>query len=64
MNEYKVHDHKWLSNMYKIRHKWSAAYSKDVFSIDIMSPQRSESINSAQGETVGKTNGLNNFIDI
>lgn len=43
INEYKLHDHKWLSNMYKIRHKWSTAFSKGIFSAGITSSQRSES---------------------
>ncbi|KAJ1388780.1 FAR1-related protein [Sesbania bispinosa] len=62
MNEYKLHDHVWLSNMYKIRHKWSTAFSKDVFSADIKSSKRSESTNSALGEIVGKTTSLAQFL--
>ncbi|KAJ1376200.1 Zinc finger, PMZ-type [Sesbania bispinosa] len=58
MNEYKLHDHVWLSNMYKIRHKWSTAFSKDVFSADIKSSQRSESTNSALGEIVGGSTSI------
>ena len=46
INEYKLQNHKWLKSMYKIRHKWSTTYSKDVFSADIKSSQRSESTNS------------------
>nr|XP_012573919.1 uncharacterized protein LOC105852525 [Cicer arietinum] len=38
-----------------MRHKWSTAYSKNVFSVGIMSPQRSESTNNVLGEIVGKT---------
>jgi len=61
MNEYKLHDHVWLNNMYKIRHKWSTAFSKDVFSADIKSSQRSESTNHVLVEISGKTTTLTQF---
>ncbi|KAK2452081.1 protein FAR1-RELATED SEQUENCE [Trifolium repens] len=62
INEYKLQNHSWLSGMYKIRHKWSTAYSKDVFSADIKSSQRSESTNSVLGEISGKTTSLSQFL--
>lgn len=62
INEYKLHDHVWLKNMYKIRHKWSTAYRKDVFSTDIKSSQRSKNTNSALGEFVGKSTSLTQFL--
>jgi hypothetical protein len=62
INEYKLQNHSWLSGMYKIRHKWSTAYSKDVFSADIKSSKRSESTNSVLGEISGKTTNLSQFL--
>ncbi|XP_057421165.1 protein FAR1-RELATED SEQUENCE 5-like isoform X2 [Lotus japonicus] len=62
VNEYQLHDHQWLSSMFKIRHKWSTAYSKGVFSADIESSQRSESKNSLLGEIAGKTTTLTQFV--
>ncbi|CAI8608381.1 unnamed protein product [Vicia faba] len=62
MNVYKLQDHQWLSNMYEIRHKWSIAYSKCVFSAGIKSCQRIESTNSVLGEIVGKTTTLAQFL--
>jgi hypothetical protein len=62
INDYKLHDHKWLNDMYKIRHKWSTAYSKSVFSAGIKSSQRSESTNSVLGDIAGKTTSLTQFV--
>lgn len=62
MNEYKLHDHQWLSNMYKIRHKWSVAYCKDAFSAGIESSQRSESTNNVLGKIAGKATSLPHFL--
>jgi transposase-like protein len=62
INDYKLHDHKWLNDMYKIRHKWSTAYSKFVFSAGIKSSQRSESTNSVLGDIAGKTTSLTQFV--
>ncbi|PKA51338.1 Protein FAR1-like sequence 5 [Apostasia shenzhenica] len=41
-----LHEHVWLCNLYKIRHKWSTAMNKDVFDMGILSTQRSESSNN------------------
>jgi len=62
INEYKLQDHKWLKSMYKIRHKWSTAYSKSVFSADIKSSQRSENTNSLLGEIASTTTHLPQFL--
>ncbi|PNX78819.1 protein FAR1-related sequence 5-like [Trifolium pratense] len=62
LKEFDLHDHPWLSNMYKIRHKWSTAYSNNVFSAGIKSSQRSESTNSVLGNIAGKTTSLTDFL--
>ncbi|KAK2408219.1 protein FAR1-RELATED SEQUENCE [Trifolium repens] len=62
MNVYKLQDHQWLSNMYEIRHKWSTAYSKNLFSAGIKSCQRIESTNNVLDEIVGKTTTLTQFL--
>ncbi|XP_020592540.1 protein FAR1-RELATED SEQUENCE 5-like [Phalaenopsis equestris] len=36
----------WLDEMYRIRHKWSTAFNKDIFGMGILSTQRSESTNN------------------
>ncbi|CAL0316337.1 unnamed protein product [Lupinus luteus] len=59
----KHNGHKWLEDMYKIRHKWSTAYSKKIFSAGIKSSQRSESTNSVLSEIAGKTTSLTQFFN-
>ncbi|KAF1885991.1 hypothetical protein Lal_00032301 [Lupinus albus] len=46
----KHNDHKWLEDMYEICHKWSTAYSKEVFAAGIKSSQQSGSTNSVLSE--------------
>ena len=62
MNVFKLQDHKWLKSMYKIRQKWSTAFTNDVFSAGIKSSQRSESTNSVLGDIAGKTTSLTHFL--
>ncbi|GAU43932.1 hypothetical protein TSUD_135800 [Trifolium subterraneum] len=62
INVYKLQDHQWLSSMYEIRHKWSTAYSKNVFSAGIKSCQKIESTNNVLDEIAGKTTTLTQFL--
>jgi hypothetical protein len=62
LEEFNLHDHRWLNNMYEIRHKWSTAYSNNVFSAGIKSSQRSESTNCVLGDIAGKTTSLTDFL--
>jgi len=62
INEYKIKNHSWLKSMYKIRYKWGTAYSKDVFSADMKSSQRSESTNSVLSAIAGKATSLSHFL--
>ncbi|XP_020686080.1 protein FAR1-RELATED SEQUENCE 5-like [Dendrobium catenatum] len=41
-----LQDHVWLQDLYRISNKWSIAFNKDCFSMDIISTQRSESTNN------------------
>ncbi|PKU73402.1 Protein FAR1-RELATED SEQUENCE 5 [Dendrobium catenatum] len=41
-----LQDHVWLQDLYRIRNKWSTAFNKHYFSINILSTQRSESTNN------------------
>ncbi|XP_020592523.1 protein FAR1-RELATED SEQUENCE 1-like [Phalaenopsis equestris] len=41
-----LQDNIWLDDMYKIRHKWSTTFNKDVFGMGILSTQRSKSTNN------------------
>lgn len=62
MNVYTLQDHQWLISMYEIRHKWSTAYSKNVFSAGIKSCQRIESTNNVLDEIREKTTNLTQFL--
>ncbi|XP_012853618.1 PREDICTED: protein FAR1-RELATED SEQUENCE 5-like [Erythranthe guttata] len=42
-----LYDHSWLNNMYKLRNKWSTAFSKHRFSGGLKATSRSESTNSS-----------------
>ena len=44
--EYDLLDNKWLADLFKIQKKWALVYGRQVFCADMMSTQRSESINS------------------
>ncbi|PKU77322.1 Protein FAR1-RELATED SEQUENCE 5 [Dendrobium catenatum] len=46
MDAWNLQDHVWLQDLYRIRNKWSTAFNKDCFSMDILSTQRSESTNN------------------
>ncbi|XP_060178181.1 protein FAR1-RELATED SEQUENCE 9-like [Lycium barbarum] len=42
---YNIEEHKWLKNLYNIRHMWSTAFNNDVFSAGLKASSRSESTN-------------------
>ncbi|KAL9165651.1 hypothetical protein ABFS82_06G184300 [Erythranthe guttata] len=43
---FNLYDHSWLNNMYKLRSKWSTAFSKHRFSAGLKATSRSEGTNS------------------
>ena len=55
-------NYKWLTKLYDIRHKWCMALSKDVFSGDIKSFQKSESTNNVLNGIANKTTSLTEFV--
>ena len=48
--------------MYKIRHKWSTAFTKDSFTVEFKTSSRSESINHVLNGIAGKTTSLTKFV--
>ncbi|XP_060211749.1 protein FAR1-RELATED SEQUENCE 5-like [Lycium barbarum] len=42
---YNIEEHKWLKNLYNIRHMWSTTFNNDVFSAGLKASSRSESTN-------------------
>ena len=45
MHKFNLEDHHWLNMIYKIRHKWSTAFTKDSFTVEFKASSRSESTN-------------------
>ncbi|XP_021845826.2 protein FAR1-RELATED SEQUENCE 5-like [Spinacia oleracea] len=64
VTKYKLKEHKWFIRIYKLRHKWATAPSKDFFSAGILSSQRSESTNNAVGFRATKKTSLTEFYHI
>ena len=48
--------------MYKIRHKWSTAFTKDSFTVEFKASLRSESANHVLNNIVDTTISLTNFV--
>ncbi|KAG8376005.1 hypothetical protein BUALT_Bualt09G0018000 [Buddleja alternifolia] len=62
MNKFKLHHHTWLNQMYKIRKKWSTAFSRDKFNCGLKSTSRSESANNALKEMCTRSTSLYDFV--
>lgn len=46
LKEFKLQDHKWLNNLYKMRAKWCTALNKDAYDGGIEWDQRTETMNN------------------
>lgn len=62
MDKFDIGEHNWLSNMYKIRHKWATAFSNGRFSAGLLATSRSESTNSALKKAGSTTITLYDFV--
>ncbi|KAK4596452.1 hypothetical protein RGQ29_014476 [Quercus rubra] len=62
MHKFNLEDHHWLNMMYKIRHKWSTAFTKDSFTAEFKASSRSESTNHVLNNIADTTISLTNFI--
>ncbi|KAG8378659.1 hypothetical protein BUALT_Bualt07G0008300 [Buddleja alternifolia] len=62
IHKYNAQDHSWLSNLYKIREKWSPAFNSDFFHGGVRSTSRSESTNHALNDISTKTISLFEFV--
>ncbi|XP_021835934.2 protein FAR1-RELATED SEQUENCE 5-like [Spinacia oleracea] len=58
ITKYNLKEYKWFIRIYKLRHKWETALSKDFFSAGILSSQRSEGTNNAVGFRATKKTSL------
>uniref|UniRef100_A0A2N9GXD7 MULE transposase domain-containing protein n=1 Tax=Fagus sylvatica TaxID=28930 RepID=A0A2N9GXD7_FAGSY len=62
MQKFNLGNHRWLNMMYKIRHKWSTAFTKDSFTAEFKASSRSESTNHVLNGIAGKTTSLTKFV--
>ncbi|XP_030940024.1 protein FAR1-RELATED SEQUENCE 5-like [Quercus lobata] len=62
MHKFNLEDHHWLNMMYKIRHKWSIAFTKDSFTVEFKPSSRSESTNHVLNNIADTTISLTNFV--
>ncbi|XP_012855477.1 PREDICTED: protein FAR1-RELATED SEQUENCE 5-like [Erythranthe guttata] len=47
IDAFNLYEHSWLNNMYKLRSKWSTAFSKHRFTAGLKATSRSEATNSS-----------------
>ena len=62
MHKFNLEDHHQLNMMYKIRHKWSTAFTKDSFTAEFKASLRSKSTNHVLNNIVDTTISLTNFV--
>ncbi|XP_048133419.1 protein FAR-RED IMPAIRED RESPONSE 1-like [Rhodamnia argentea] len=60
--EYDTGNNSWLRRLYELRHKWSSAFGRDIFTCGIRSSQRSESTNNVFQRMSTKTLTLVEFV--
>ena len=46
LNKHKLTENKWLKNLFEVKEKWAMVYGRHTFTADMVSTQRSESMNS------------------
>ncbi|KAF8034768.1 hypothetical protein BT93_C0933 [Corymbia citriodora subsp. variegata] len=56
--EWGTENNSWLRRLYDLRHKWSLAFGRDIFTCGIVSSQRSESTNNVFQNVARKTSTL------
>jgi len=60
--KWNTEDNSWLRRLYGLRHKWSLAFGRDIFTCGIRSSQRSESTNNVFQKLASKTSTLIQFV--
>ncbi|XP_074346426.1 protein FAR1-RELATED SEQUENCE 5-like [Apium graveolens] len=61
--KYKLEDNTWLQGLYKLKHKWIDAYTRNIFSAGQKTTSRSEGMNAFFDAYVGSCTGLKEFIE-
>ena len=62
MEEFNLHSNSWLNHMYNIRQMWIPAYTKGIFSANMRTTGRSESINAFFDGFVTHRSSLMDFV--
>ncbi|XP_074373813.1 protein FAR-RED IMPAIRED RESPONSE 1-like [Apium graveolens] len=63
MLKYKLKDNTWLQDLYKLKHKWIDAYTRNIFSAGQKTTSRSERMNAFFDAYVGSCTGLKEFVE-
>ncbi|XP_048337400.1 protein FAR1-RELATED SEQUENCE 5-like [Ziziphus jujuba] len=62
IQKFNLKDHNWLNMLYRVRAKWSTAFTKDLFTGEIKSSQRNESTNNVLNGIANKIISLTKFV--
>ncbi|XP_073129111.1 protein FAR1-RELATED SEQUENCE 5-like [Henckelia pumila] len=62
IDDFGLEEHSWLSGMYKLRHKWSTAFSIGKFSAGLKATSRSEGTNAILKDGGKRTSTLSEFV--
>ncbi|XP_055961887.1 protein FAR1-RELATED SEQUENCE 5-like [Mercurialis annua] len=63
LNKYMLTDNKWCSGIFEVRKKWAMVYGRHMFTADMKSTQRSESMNNVLKKYLDAKNNFIHFFD-
>ncbi|XP_055959807.1 protein FAR1-RELATED SEQUENCE 5-like [Mercurialis annua] len=63
LNKYMLTDNKWCSGIFEVRKKWAMVYGRHMFTADMKSTRRSESMNSVLKKYLDAKNNFMHFFD-
>ncbi|XP_074348958.1 protein FAR1-RELATED SEQUENCE 5-like [Apium graveolens] len=63
MLKYKLEDNTWLQGLYKLKHKWIDAYTRNIFFAGQKTTSRSEGMNAFFDAYVGSCTELKEFVE-
>ncbi|XP_057797111.1 protein FAR1-RELATED SEQUENCE 5-like [Salvia miltiorrhiza] len=62
MEEFKLFESRWFNSMYKLRKRWSSAFTRDKFTGGLHATSRSETINKVLKELCSSTSSVHEFV--
>ncbi|XP_050217789.1 protein FAR1-RELATED SEQUENCE 5-like [Mercurialis annua] len=63
LDKYMLTDNKWCNGIFEVRKKWAMVYGRHMFTADMMSTQRSESMNNVLKKYLDAKNNFMHFFD-